>query len=500
MSPILVLLIIVFYFAILFAISYITGRKADNQGFFTGNRKSPWYVVAFAMIGSAISGVTFVSVPGMVAGSGFSYMQMVMGFVVGQFIIAFVLVPLFYKLNLTSIYEYLENRFGIASYKTGAWFFFISKMLGAAVRLFLVCIVLQLLVFAPLKLPFILNVIFTVGLVWLYTYRGGVKSLIWTDSFKTLCLIVSVGLCIYYIASDLGLNFSSMLSTINESDFSKTFFFDDVNDKRFFFKQFLAGIFTVIATTGLDQDMMQKNMSCRNSRDSQKNIVISGSMQLFINLLFMMLGVLLYTYAFRNNIAVPEKSDELFPLLATNGYFPIIVGILFIIGLISAAYAAAGSALTALTTSFTVDILESTKKKKSDQEIAKIRKKVHIGMAVVMGLVIIVIDLLNNTSVIDAVYILASYTYGPILGLFAFGIFTKKAVKDKFIPLVAIIAPIICFILDKNSVSWFNGYRFSYEILIINAILTFVGLLFLTNKNKPLTESNKIINQSNNEN
>lgn len=487
MSPILVLLTIAFYFSILFAISYITGRKADNQGFFTGNRKSPWYVVAFAMIGSAISGVTFVSVPGMVATSGFSYMQMVMGFVVGQFIIAFVLVPLFYKMNLTSIYEYLENRFGIASYKTGAWLFFISKMLGAAVRLFLVCIVLQLLVFAPLKLPFILNVVFTVGLVWLYTYKGGVKSLIWTDSLKTFCLIVSVGLCIYYIASDLGLNFSSMLSTINENDFSKTFFFDDINDRRFFFKQFLAGIFTVIATTGLDQDMMQKNMSCRNSSDSQKNIIISGSMQLIINLLFLMLGVLLYTYVFQNNISTPGKSDEIFPLLATGGYFPTIVGVLFIIGLISAAYAAAGSALTALTTSFTVDILESTKKK-SEKEVALIRKKVHIGMAITMGVTIIIIDQLNNTSVIDAVYILASYTYGPILGLFAFGIFTKKAVKDRYIPLVTIIAPIICFILDKNSEIWFNGYRFSYEILIINAILTFIGLFILTTKNKSTVE------------
>ncbi len=496
MSPILVLLTIAFYFVILFAISYAAGRKADNQGFFTGNRKSPWYVVSFAMIGSAISGVTFVSVPGMVAASGFSYLQMVMGFVVGQFIIAFVLVPLFYKMNLTSIYEYLENRFGIASYKTGAWFFFISKMLGAAVRLFLVCIVLQLLVFAPLKLPFILNVIFTVGLVWLYTYRGGVKSLIWTDSLKTFCLIVSVGLCIYYIASNLGFSFPGMLSAINDNDFSKTFFFDDVNDRRFFFKQFLAGIFTTIAISGLDQDMMQKNMSCRNSRDSQKNIVISGTLQLVVNLLFLMLGVLLYIYVFQNNIAVPEKSDELFPLLATSGYFPTIIGILFIIGLISAAYAAAGSALTALTTSFTVDILESTRKK-SDKETARTRKIVHIGMAIAMGLVIIIINLLNNTSVIDAVYILASYTYGPILGLFAFGIFTKKTVKDKYIPVVAIVAPIICFILDKNSVAWFNGYKFSYEILIINAILTFIGLLLLTTKNKSTIEnkSNKIMQE-----
>lgn len=483
MNPIFVLLTIACYFIVLFGISYFTGRRADNQGFFVGNRKSSWYVVAFAMIGSAISGVTFVSVPGMVAANGFAYLQMVMGFVVGQMIIAFVLIPLFYKMNLTSIYEYLETRFGISTYKTGAWFFFLSKMLGAAVRLFLVCLVLQFLVFEPFGLSFGLNVLFTVGLVWLYTFRGGVKSLIWTDSLKTFCLIFSVGLCIYYIASNLGLNFSSTLSTVYYHDYSKIFFFDDVNDKRFFFKQFLAGIFTVIATTGLDQDMMQKTLSCKNYKDSQKNMVISGVLQLFIISLFLMLGVLLYTFAFQNNVSLPTKSDELFPMLATKGYFPIMVGILFVVGLISAAYAAAGSALTALTTSFTVDILESPKMK-TEYEVAKIRKKVHVGMAVVMGIVIIIINALNSTSVIDAVYILASYTYGPILGLFVFGIFTQKAVKDKFIPLVAIAAPILCFILDKNSKEWFNGYQFSYELLIMNAFITFMGLLFLVKKPK----------------
>lgn len=485
MDPILVLLTIAFYFAILFGISYITGRRADNQGFFVGNRKSSWYVVAFAMIGSAISGVTFVSVPGMVAANGFAYLQMVMGFVVGQLIIAFVLIPLFYKMNLTSIYEYLETRFGISTYKTGAWFFFISKMLGAAVRLFLVCIVLQLLVFEPFGLPFIVNVLFTVGLVWLYTFRGGVKSLIWTDSLKTFCLILSVGLCIYYIASNLGLNMSTTLTTIFSHDYSKIFFFDDVNSRQFFFKQFLAGIFTVIATTGLDQDMMQKTLSCKSYKDSQKNMVTSGVLQLFVILLFLMLGVLLYIFAAKNNVTVPTKSDELFPMLATGGYFPIVVGILFVIGLISAAYAAAGSALTALTTSFTVDILESTKTK-TDNEVSHIRKRVHVGMAVVMGIVIIVIDLLNNTSVIDAVYIIASYTYGPILGLFAFGIFTKKAVKDKFIPLVAILAPILCLIIDKNSERWFNGYKFSYELLIMNAVFTFIGLLLLVKRKEEI--------------
>ncbi len=478
MSPVLVLITIAAYFAILFTISYIAGRKADNAGFFVGNRKSTWYVVAFAMIGSSISGVTFVSVPGMVATSNFSYLQMVLGFVAGQFIIAFLLIPLFYKMNLVSIYEYLENRFGLSSYRTGAWFFFISKMLGAAVRLFLVCLTLQLLVFDPLKLPFILNVIATVALVWLYTFRGGVKSLIWTDSLKTFCLVVSVVLCIYYIASDLNLSFTGMVNTVIDSDFSRFFFFDDVNDKRYFFKQFLAGVFTMIAMTGLDQDMMQRNLSCKNFKDSQKNMITSGISQFFVILLFLMLGVLLYTFTAQNGITNPAKSDELFPMVATGGYFPVIVGVLFIVGLISSAYSAAGSALTALTTSFTVDILGT--KGKSEQEVVTIRKRVHIGMAIVMGIVIFIFNILNNTSVIDAVYILASYTYGPILGLFAFGMLTKKQVRDKYIPLVAILSPILCFILQKNSEVWFNGYAFSYELLIFNAFFTFIGLCLLT--------------------
>ena len=326
MTPAVVLITIFAYFIVLFGISYIVGHRADNQGFFVGNRKSPWYVVAFAMIGSMISGVTFISVPGMVAASGFSYLQMVLGFVVGQILIAYVLVPLFYKMNLVSIYEYLENRFGMSSYRTGAWFFFISKMLGAAVRLFLVCVVLQLLVFGPMKLPFLLNVIFTVGLVWLYTSRGGVKSLIWTDTLKTVCLIVSVILCIYYIATDLHLDFGGLWQTINQSDMSRMFYFDDVNDKRYFFKQFLAGVFTMIAMNGLDQDMMQRNLSCKNSKDSQKNMITSGISQFFVISLFLMLGVLLYVYAEINVIQVPQKSDELFPMIATQGYFPVIVG------------------------------------------------------------------------------------------------------------------------------------------------------------------------------
>ena len=482
MDPVLILFCIIAYFVILFSISYISSRKADNQSFFIGNRKSSWYVVAFAMVGAAISGVTFVSVPGMVATNSFAYLQMVIGFAVGQFIIAFVLIPLFYKMNLTSIYGYLENRFGISSYKTGAWFFFISKILGAAVRLFLVCAVLQFLVFEPFGIPFISNVAISIALVWLYTYKGGVKTLIWTDSFKTLCLIVSVVMCIYYIAANMELGFAEMLSAIKNDDYSQIFFFDNINDKRYFFKQFLAGVFTVIAMTGLDQDFMQKNLSCKNPKDSQKNLIVSGILQIFIILLFLMLGVLLYMFAANNNIALPEKSDELFPMLATGGYFPIIVGIFFIIGLISAAYAAAGSALTSLTTSFTVDILRGSKN--SDHSIERRRIRVHVAMAVVMAMVIIIIDLLNNTSVINAVYVLASYTYGPILGMFAFGILTRRLVKDKYIPIVAILSPLLCLVIDLNSEKWMNGYSFSYELLIMNAIFTFIGFLLLSRKGK----------------
>ena len=372
MSPLSVIITIAVYFIILFTVSYIAGRKADNAGFFVGNRKSSWYVVAFAMIGSSISGVTYVSVPGMVAASNFGYLQMVLGFIAGQLIIAFVLTPLFYRMNLVSIYEYLENRFGMSSYRTGAWFFFISKMLGAAVRLFLVCLTLQLLVFEPFGLPFILNVAITVALVWLYTFRGGVKSLIWTDSLKTFCLVVSVVLCICYIASDLNLSFTGMISTIADSDMSRIFFFDDVNGKQYFFKQFFAGAFTMIAMTGLDQDMMQRNLSCKNFKDSQKNMITSVISQFFVILLFLMLGVLLYIFANSQGIQV-DKSDELFPVIATGNYFPAIVGILFIIGLISSAYSAAGSALTALTTSFTVDILGT--RGRTEEEIVKIRKR-----------------------------------------------------------------------------------------------------------------------------
>lgn len=478
MTPAAVLVTVIAYFLVLYLVASLSGRRADNQGFFVGNRRSPWPVVAFAMIGSSISGVTFVSVPGWVQASQFSYLQMALGFVVGQLVIAFVLIPLFYRMGLVSIYQYLESRFGIASYRTGAWFFFLSKMIGAAVRVYLVCLVMQLLVFGPLHVPFVWNVAATMVLVWLYTYRGGVKSLIWTDSLKTFCLVASVGLCIYFIASDLHLGLGDAVGAVAWHDYSRIFFFDDLNDRRYFFKQFLAGAFTVIAMTGLDQDMMQRNLSCRNYRDSQKNIVTSGLLQLFVILLFLVLGVLLYLYAERSGIRTPERSDELFPMIATGGYFPAAVGVLFVIGLVSSAYSAAGSALTALTTSFTVDILRCTERC-DEARTARVRKRVHAGMAATMGVVILVFGLLNDTSVIDAVYTLASYTYGPILGLFAFGIFTRRSVRDRWIPLVAVLSPVLCYVLQCNSERWFGGYSFSYELLIFNALFTFVGLCLL---------------------
>jgi Na+/proline symporter len=482
MSPYIIIATIVAYLALLFVVAFASARKADNQTFFVGSRRSPWPVVAFGMIGAAMSGVTFVSVPGMVGASAFSYLQMAMGFVAGYFVIAFVLIPLFYRLKIISIYEYLESRFGVSSYRTGAWFFFVSKMLGAAVRVFMVCLVLQLLVFEPLGVSFVVNVVLIMGLVWLYTFRGGVRSIVWTDMLKTVCLLLSVGLSIYFISRALDLDFGGMVGVIKDSPLSQVFFFDDINDRRYFFKQFFSGLFVVVAMTGLDQDMMQRSLSCRSPRDSQKNLVISTFLQFGVIALFLCLGVLLNSYVEARGLVVPTGGDRLFPFVATSTGLPSIVGVVFVLGLISSTYSAAGSALTALTTSFTVDILGGTKKY-SDQQLATVRRWVHVAMAVVMAGVVIAFRLLNNTSVIDAVYVLASYTYGPILGMFAFGIATRRAVRDRWVSLVAVLSPVLCLILDLNSRRWFGGYQFSYELLILNALFTIIGLAFLV---KPL--------------
>ena len=477
MNPLTILFVIAGYFALLFFISYLAGRKADNAGFFSGNRSSNWLLVAMSTIGAAISGVTFVSVPGMVSTSGWAYMQMVLGFTVGQFLIAYVLIPLYYKLNLTSIYQYLQQRFGMSTYKSGAWLFFVSKMLGASVRLFVVSEVLQLLVFDKLAVPvpFWVNAIITVLIVYLCTFKGGVKSLIWTDLLKTCCLILSVALSIYFVLR-AGVNIDGWSS----SDMTRVFFFDNPKESTYFWKQFLAGIFLVIATTGLDQDLMQRTLSCKNPRESQKNIIVGALMQIVVIGLFLFLGYLLYTYAAQTGVAevAQLQGDDVFPFLATGNYFPMIVGVLFIIGFIAAAYSAAGGALTALTTSFTVDILN----KENDAKLTKVRTLVHIGMAILMAVCIYVIHLLNDDSVIQTVYKVASYTYGPLLGMFCFGIFTKKQVRDRWIPFVVVLAPVITWVIDVNSVAWFNGYVFSHERLILNALLTFIGMICLIKK------------------
>ena len=481
MSAYSVIATVLAYFAAMFVISWVSSRNNDNSGFFNGGRKAPWWLVAIAMIGAPMSGVTFVSVPGMVGGgTGMGYMQMVLGFFVGYLVIAFVLTPVFFRMNMVSIYQYLDERFGMSSHKTGAWFFFISKILGAAVRLFLVCVTLQLMVFGPLGLPFIVNVLVCMGIVLVYTFRGGVKSVIWTDALKTICMIVSIVLAMVFISRNLGMDFKAMAGAIRDSSYSRIFFFDDVNHPEYFWKQFLAGVFTVIAMTGLDQDMMQRTLSSRNARDSRKNLITSGLLQIPVIFLFLCLGALLHMFADANGIA--QTGDRLFPAVATSPLLPSVVGVLFTIGLVSCAFSAGGSALTALTTSFTVDIIGT--KGKSEEEVSALRKKVHLGMALLMGIAIFMFHLLGTDSVIDAVYKLASYTYGPILGMFVFGLCCRKQVRDRFVPIVAVAAPVLSFILQANSERWFGGYQFSYELLLVNAGLTVLGLCLLIVRGK----------------
>lgn len=474
MTPLIVIATVACYFTLLIGISWLASRGGDNDTFFTGNRRAPWPVVAFAMVGAAISGVTFISVPGMVAAKGYAYLQMVMGFIVGYVVIAVVLVPLFYRLGLASIYGYLGRRFGSRSYRSGAWIFFISKMLGASVRFFVVCAVLQLLVFRPLSIPFEINVAATIALIWLYTVRGGVKALVWTDLLKSACLIGSVVLCIVFIARDLGLGPRELADAIGSHESSRVFFFDDPKSGQWFWKQFLAGVFMAIATNGLDQDMMQRHLSCRDSVSSRKNMIWSGVMQFFVIGLFLVLGTLLLLYTARNGIAPPEKSDELFGLVASHSGMPLVAGIVFVVGLIAAAYSAAGSALTSLTTSLTVDILDGPNRF-DDRRLTKVRRRVHAAMAVGMGLVIVVFYHLSEEDAISAVYTLASYTYGPILGLFAFGMLTRLPVRDSWVPAICIAAPALAWLLQwAMHRAW--GYETGFELLIINALLTMGGL------------------------
>ena len=480
MSPASVLFVIAVYFTVLLVISWLTSRNAGNAAFFLGNRKSPWYVVAFGMIGASLSGVTFISVPGWVGDSQFSYMQMVLGYLLGYFVIANVLMPLYYKLNLTSIYTYLDSRFGSHTYKTGASFFLLSRAIGTAFRLFLVSNVLQISIFDAWNVPFWTTVVITILLIWLYTFRGGIKTIIWTDLLQTLFMLTAVGITILVISRQMGMNLSSLYNTISESEYARIFFFDDLNDKRFFLKQFLSGVFISIVMTGLDQDMMQKNLSCRNIHDAKKNMYWFSLVLVPVNLMFLSLGALLFIYSGYVGLDLPARGDDLYPIIATQGYLTPAVSILFLLGLVAAAYSSADSALTALTTSFTVDIVGI--RDKTEERIISIRKIVHIGVSLVVGLIILTFRAINDQSVISAVFTVAGYTYGPLLGIYSFGLFTKFAVRDKWVPLVAMLSPVLSFLVDSNSEMLLNGYQFGFELLILNGLLTFTGLLLISRK------------------
>jgi SSS family solute:Na+ symporter len=466
MSSTLIISVIVIYFLVLVGISFITGKSDSNASFFSGDKQSPWYIVAFGMIGASLSGVTFISVPGWVATSGFSYMQMVFGYLLGYLVIATVLMPLYYRMNLTSIYGYLQSRFGNSSYKTGAIFFLISRVIGASFRLYLVANVLQMAIFDAWGVPFEMTVVVTILLIWVYTFRSGIKTIIWTDTLQTLFMLVAVGLSVYLISVDMNLNFTSLISTVKESDYSQMFFWEG---KQHFVRQFLSGAFMAIVMTGLDQDMMQKNLSCKSLGDAQKNMFWFSIVLVFVNLLFLSLGALLYMYAETYGISF-NKADDLFPAVALNGGLGIGVGVLFILGLIAAAYSSADSALTSLTTSFCIDLLGFDVD--SGVKEIKQRKLVHLGFSILLVLVILVFKSINDDSVISALFKVAGYTYGPLLGMYAFGLFTKLSVKDNWVPLVAVLSPLACYIIQLY-------IPFGFELLILNGAITFIGLYLL---------------------
>ena len=486
LTPALILSFVFAYFGVLLVISWLTGRNSGNAGFFIGERKSPWYLGAFGMIGASLSGVTFISIPGVIGNFDspngmFSYMQLVLGYLVGYFVIATVLMPLYYRLNLTSIYSYLEQRFGFWSYKTGAFYFLLSRVIGASFRLFLVAIVLQKFVFDPWGVPFIVTVLFTLLLIWVYTFKGGIKTIVWTDSLQTLFMLLSVGITIYIIGQDLNMHIGEMITTVKESAYSRMFFWDPRED-NYFFKQFFSGAFIAIVMTGLDQDMMQKNNSCRNIREAQLNMFTFSLILVLVNLVFVSLGALLYIYSETNGIAIPERTDYLFPTLAIN-YFAPVAGVTFIIGLVAAAYSSADSALTSLTTSFCIDFLNFEKRKDADQNgLIKTRYMIHVGFTIILLLVILSFRYLLKEDVISNVFKAAGYTYGPLLGLYAFGLFTRFEIRDKLAPLVCILSPVICYLLNDNSQALLNGYKFGFEILILNGMLTFTGLAAISKK------------------
>lgn len=477
----MMLVILIIYFLLLLSISFIVSRKSsNNDAFFRGNRESPWYIVAIGMVGASISGVTFVSVPGMVRDLDMTYMQMVLGFIPGYIIVAYVLLPLYYKLNLTSIYEYLKDRFGFYSYKSGAVFFILSKIVGAAARLYLVSIILQTLVFDQWGIPFSITVAGIIVLIWVYTYRSGIKAIVWTDTLQTLSMMIAMGLIIWQVAIKLDFGFSDVVHTVGNSEHFKIFVFDDWVSKQNFIKQFLSGILIVIVMTGLDQDMMQKNLTCKNLKDAQKNMVVYGFAFTPVNFLFLALGILLLTFASRFGIVLPVESDNILPVLASE-YLGLPVLIFFTVGIIAAAFSSADSALTSLTTTICIDILEVDRKKMEEGKI--IRKRIHLLVCVLFFFAILIIDTIGEGSILNTIYKAASYTYGPLLGLFFFGLFTKIQIKDKFVPFVCIAAPLLAYSIEYGFLHLFN-YAVGYEILLLNGMLTTFGLLVLKDNKK----------------
>ena len=474
MNSTTILLIIAGYFALLLLIAWITGRgSSGNDAFFLGNRKSPWYIVSIGMIGTSLSGVTFVSVPGMVRSIDMTYMQTVFGFFFGYILIAQVLLPLYYKLQLTSIYSYLRDRIGPRGYKTGASFFLLSKIVGAAARLYLVALILQTYVFSTWNIPFAVTVVLSIFLVWLYTFRSGIKTIIWTDTLQALCLVGMLVVIIWQVKERMGLDMPGMVQTITESPHFRIFEFADWHSTQNFFKQFLSGIFITIVMTGLDQDMMQKNLSCKSLREAQKNMYVYGFAFTPVNFLFLSLGILLLTLAAQQQIELPVLSDDVLPMFCTSGLLGSTILVFFTIGIIAAAFSSADSALTALTTSFCVDILGI--EKEEAKQAKRTRLKVHLVISVLFAIIILIFKAVNSRSVIDAIYMIASYTYGPLLGLFLFGLFTRKQPADRWVPYICVTAPLACFTLDYVA-KQYAGYTFGYEMLMINGLITFIGL------------------------
>lgn len=482
MSPYIVLLTLALYLLLLFALSRFSSRRADNAGFFIGNRRTSWYMATLAMIGAAMSGVTYISVPGSVSVDHFSYMQMVIGFTLGQFIVAFVLVPLFYKLRIVSLYEYLDSRFGVTTHRWGAWCFLIAKIIGSSLKLYVVCVVMQTLVFDHLNIHFMWNILLTISVVYLYTYRGGVRSLILTDSLQSLCLVVSIVVVIWFICSEMRLSFNDTFEVVSNSQYSRIWFFEDPSSKYYFWKMVAGGALCLVAMTGLDQDMMQRNMSCRTKRDSQINIVLTALCQIVVIALFLILGVLLYEYIGFKALPMPERGDDAFALVAVDGGLPLVVGIVFVVGLISSTYSAAGSALTSLTTSFTIDVLDA-QRRYEEHELKLLRGRIHLVMAMVMALMILLFEYFADQSAINLVFKLAGYTYGPILGMFVYGMISKRKIKEDRLFWVVLISPVLSYALQ-----WFMAENYDYyigfELLGYNALFCIFGLQLISKSNE----------------